>query len=265
VGLLEGTRALITGGGSGIGKATAARMVAEGAVVAVVDLDESRAKAVADEVGGTGYGCDVGDGEALGAVVNDAAARMGGLDALFNNAGVGALSPLHKYPASEWERVIRVNLTGVYNGLRAAIPLMLEGGGGVVVNNASVAGTQPTRGEAPYAAAKAGVLALTASAALEYGPTVRVNAVSPGMIETRMTAPVFGVGTYAQTIAETTPLQRLGQPEDVADVVVMLCSDLSRFVTGHNLVVDGGLSLPAAGIDPMLRHLLGLLEGHRPE
>ncbi len=191
MGLLEGHRALVTGGGSGIGRATCRRMAEEGARVAVVDVDEESAKVVAAEIGGVAYGVDVGDIDAFRDTVDAAANELGGLSVIYNNAGTSAFNRLHEIDPSEWDRVLRVNLTGVWAGIRAAVPHLLENGGGSIVSTASISGTRPAAGEGPYSASKAAVAALTASAALEYGPTIRVNAVSPGMIRTTMTAPWF--------------------------------------------------------------------------
>jgi NAD(P)-dependent dehydrogenase (short-subunit alcohol dehydrogenase family) len=258
--LLDGHTAIVTGGGSGIGRATCRRMVAEGARVAVVDIDGSAADAVADEVDGLAYGVDVTDYDALEAAVHDAAARLGGVTDLFNNAGGSNLSRIHDWDVDEWNRIVGLNLTGVFHGIKAAARLMLEGGGGSIVSTASVSGTRPAAGEAPYSAAKAAVVALTASAALEYAPTVRVNAVSPGMIHTTMTDPLLrGFEGMTEHMKAKTPLARVGAPEDVADVVVFLCSDLSRFVTGQNLVVDGGMTLHGAGVDGLLERFEEML------
>ena len=250
MGLLEGKRAVVTGGGSGIGRATCRRMAEEGARVAVFDVDEESAKAVAGEVGGPAYGVDVGDPEALRTAVDAAAAELGGLSIIYNNAGTASFNKLHEMDPSEWERVLRVNLTGVWAGIRAAAPHLLAGGGGSIVSTASISGTRPAAGEGPYAASKAAVAALTATAALEYAPTIRVNAVSPGMIRTTMTAPWFEfMPDQVERFETGTPVGRIGEPEDIADVVVFLCSDLARFVTGQNLVVDGGLTLHGSGVD----------------
>jgi len=226
--------------------------------VAVFDVDEPSAAAVAEEIGGVAFGVDVGDPEAVRRCVDAAAEELGGISILYNNAGTAAFNRLHELEPAEWDRVLRVNLTGVWAGIRAAVPHMLRGGGGSVVSTASISGTRPAAGEAPYAASKAAVAALTASAALEYGPSIRVNAVSPGMIRTAMTAPWFEfmpdqVGRFERD----TPVARIGEPEDVADVVVFLCSDLARFVTGQNIVVDGGLTLHGSGVDGVFDRVFG--------
>jgi NAD(P)-dependent dehydrogenase (short-subunit alcohol dehydrogenase family) len=263
MGLLDGHRALVTGGGSGIGRATARRMTEEGARVAVVDLDGDRATAVAEEIGGLAYQVDVTDYDGLQAAADDAAQRLGGLSLLFNNAGTSLMFRLHEWPLEEWERVVAINLTGVFHGFRACIPHLLANGDGRVVSTASISGTRPAAGEAPYSAAKAAVAALTASAALEYGPTVRVNAVSPGMIRTALTEPLFGVfPDLEKRYEDDAPVGRTGEPEDVADVVVFLCSDLARFVTGQNLVVDGGLTLHGSGVDGVLDRVESLLRSN---
>ncbi len=258
MGLLEGRRAIVTGGGSGIGRATCRRMAEEGAHVAVLDLDGASARAVAEEIGGVGLDADVGDPDGLRQVVDAAVGELGGLSILYNNAGTSAFARLHEGAPAEWDRVLRVNLTGVYAGFRAAIPHMLEGGGGSIVSTASISGTRPAAGEGPYAASKAAVAALTASAALEYAPSIRVNAVSPGMIRTTMTAPMFEVYPgQVDRFERDTPVGRIGEPEDIADVVVFLCSDLARFVTGQNIVADGGLTLHGSGVDGIFDLVFG--------
>ena len=260
MGLLDGQRAIVTGGGSGIGRATCRKMAAEGASVAVLDLDGDRSKAVADEIGGPALVADVCDADGLRAAVDEAAAALGGLTILFNNAGTGSQSPLHEWDPEEWDRLIRVNLTGVFHGFRAAIPHIKASGGGSVVSTASISGTRPAAGEGPYAAAKAGVAAITATAALEYGPQIRVNAVSPGMIRTALTEPWFQFFPHEiERFERTTPAGRIGEPEDIADVVVFLCSPAARFITGQNLVVDGGLTLHGSGVDGLYEQLFGPL------
>jgi len=250
VGLLEGQRTVITGGGSGIGRATARRMADEGASVAVIDINGDAAHEIAAEIGGSAHVADVTDADGLRGAVDAASAAMGGITIMFNNAGVGNQSPLHEWAPEEWDRMLAVNLTGVYLGFRAAVPHIRASGGGSIVSTASISGTRPAAGEAPYAAAKAGVAAITASAALEYGPGIRVNAVSPGMILTALTEPLLQFLPHERARFErTTPLGRIGEPDDIAGVVVFLCSDLARFITGQNIVVDGGMTLHGSGVD----------------
>jgi NAD(P)-dependent dehydrogenase (short-subunit alcohol dehydrogenase family) len=256
MGLLDGQRAVITGGASGIGRATARRMSEEGATVSVIDLNGDAASEVAGEIGGHAFVADVTDPDGLRDAVDGAAAAMGGLSILYNNAGIGSVSPLHEWDPDEWNRLVAVNLTGVYLGFRAAIPHLWSAGTGSVVSTASISGTRPAAGEAPYSAAKAGVAAITASAALEYGPRIRVNSVAPGMILTALTEPLMQFLPHERERFErTTPLGRIGEPEDIADVVVFLCSDLARFITGQNIVVDGGMTLHGSGIDGILQQI----------
>jgi len=256
MGIFDGRCAVVTGGASGIGLATCRRLVREGARIAIFDVQREAAEAAANELGGFALEVDVADAAAVERAMQGAARELGGLDLLFNNAGAGAVRTLHRYTPEEVERLLRVNLIGVYNGLRAAIPRMLAGGGGAIVNNASASATQPVRGEAPYAAAKAGVLALTQSAALEYGPRIRVNSVSPGLIRTPMSEGLFRLPGGLDPVVAATPLGRTGSAEEVADAVVFLLSDQARFITGQDLVVDGGLGLPGGGIDATIRGLL---------
>jgi NAD(P)-dependent dehydrogenase (short-subunit alcohol dehydrogenase family) len=263
MGLLDGQRAFVTGGASGIGAATCRRMAAEGARVAVVDLDEARAKAVADPIDGIAYAADVTDYEALHAAALDAHQQLGGLTLLYNNAGGSSMAQVHDWDLAEWQRIVTLNLTGVFHGFKAVAPLILEAGGGAIVSTSSISGTRPSAGEAPYAAAKAAVAALTASAAMEYAPTIRVNAVAPGMIATPLTHLLLekrGLGLEEEMIGRT-PLARVGTPEDIADVVVFLCSDLARFITGQNLVIDGGMTLHGAGVDGVLNIVRDLMAG----
>jgi len=253
MGLLSGHRAIVTGGGSGIGRATSRRMAAEGAAVAVFDRNGEAAGKVAAEIGGIARCVDVTRYDEVEAAVESAARELGGLSLLFNNAGIGGMSELHEYSLEEWRRIVDVNLTGVFHGMKAAAPKILAGGGGAIVSTASISGTRPAAGEAPYSAAKAAVAALTINAAMEYAPTVRVNAVSPGMIRTALTDPMLRqIPGVTEWMIEKTPLARIGEPEDIADVVVFLCSDLARFVTGQNLVIDGGMTLHGSGVDGLM-------------
>jgi NAD(P)-dependent dehydrogenase (short-subunit alcohol dehydrogenase family) len=255
VGELDGQVAIITGGGSGIGRATAVRFASEGAFVVVLDRDGDAAERVAKELDGAAHTIDVRDGDALTHLVQTVADAHGRVDVMFNNAGSGDLRPLHTVDDKLWHRLIDVNLTGTFNGMRAVTPLMLEAGHGAIVNNASVSGLAPTRNEAAYSAAKAGVIALTKSGALEYGPAVRVNCVAPGHVRTPLTAAFEQFPDVFEPVERAIPLGRRGEAEEIAEVVLFLASTRSSYVTGQTVVVDGGISLPQAGTDDALREL----------
>lgn len=248
-----GRRAIVTGGGSGIGEAVCHLLAREGAAVTVLDRDAAGAERVAAAVGGRSAVVDVRDGDAVTAAVHEAAEAMGGLTDLVNNAGIGTAKPLLDYTDKEWALLIAVNLTGTFHGIRAAAPIMLAGGAGSIVNNASLTGLRPTRGEGPYSAAKAGVLALTQNAALELGPTIRVNAVAPGMIRTPLTAMVVENDEWRAAAESGTPAGRIGTADEVAEVIAFLASDAASYVTGQTIVVDGGSVLPSLQSDALLR------------
>jgi len=256
---LDGRVAVITGGASGIGAATARRFAAEGAKVAVLDRDASGAEAVAAEVGGTAHIVDVRDGGAVEQAISQIMNGVGRIDVLVNNAGTGDLRPLHTVDDKLWHRLIDVNLTGTFNATRSVVPHMLAAGRGAIVNNASLSGLNPTRNEAAYSAAKAGVIALTKSGALEYGPTIRVNCVAPGQVRTPMTTVWEQMPEAFAPIAEAIPLKRIGEAEEIAEVILFLASDRASYVTGQTLVVDGGAMLPQAGTDAALARLFDQL------
>jgi len=261
VGELDGQVAIITGGASGIGRATAVRFAAEGATVAVLDRDGDAAALVAAEIGGSAHAVDVRDGAGIGEIVRSVAEANGRLDVLFNNAGSGDLRPMHMVDDKLWHRLLDVNLTGTFNGIRAAVPIMLEAGRGAIVNNASVSGLAPTRNEAAYSAAKAGVIALTKSGALEYGPAVRVNCVAPGHVRTPLTAAFDQFPDLFDPVKQAIPLGRVGDADEIAEVVLFLASKRSSYITGQTLVVDGGISLPQAGTDIALAELFKRFSG----
>jgi NAD(P)-dependent dehydrogenase (short-subunit alcohol dehydrogenase family) len=257
---LEGKVAAVTGAGSGIGKATAVTFANEGAVVAIIDRDADAAHAVAAAIDGHAFALDVRDGAAVAGAFDEIAERLGGLHVLVNNAGVGDLRPLHTIDDKVWHRVVDVNLTGTQNAMRAAIPIMLAGEGGAVVNVASVSGITPTRNEAAYSAAKAGVIALTKSGALEYGPSVRVTCVAPGYVRTPLTAMFDQYPDAFDEIAAGLPARRMGEPDEIAQVILFLACERSSYVTGHTIVADGGVSLPQAGTDAALAKLFERLQ-----
>jgi len=260
MGMLDGQQVIVTGGASGIGAATARLFAVEGATVAVFDIDAEGAAGVADEIGGHAFQVNVADTDQVEGRVHQAAEAMGGLTGLFNNAGVGNLKSLHRYSEKEWDLLINVNLKGTFNGIRAAVPIMLAAGRGSIVNMASVSGVRPTRGEAPYSAAKAGVIALTQSAALEYGPSIRVNCVSPGFIHTALTDFAVQTDQHRAPIEAATPLGRVGQADEIAALVTFLCSDQASYVTGQNIVIDGGSVLPSATSEELFASMLAMLE-----
>lgn len=249
----RGRGALVTGAASGIGAAVVQRLAANGARVAVVDRDADGAAAVAASVAGAiACALDVRDADAVGRAVDEAASAFGELSIVVNNAGIGDLRPMHTLDDKLWHRLIDVNLTGTFNVMRAAHAHVVASGRGAIVNNASLSGITPTRNEAAYSAAKAAVIALTKSGALEYGPAVRVNCVAPGFIETPLTAAFQDHPDTFEPIRRSIPLGRMGGADEVAEVIAFLCSDAASYVTGQTIVVDGGLSLPQAGTDEAL-------------
>jgi NAD(P)-dependent dehydrogenase (short-subunit alcohol dehydrogenase family) len=256
---LAGARALVTGGARGIGRAVADRLAADGARVAVVDVDLA---AGGPPSGHLEMAADVADPVALAAAVDAAADALGGLSILVNNAGFGTAKAIDRYDDAEWARLVGVNLTGVWHGIRAATPHLRAAAAALghaaasIVNIAGTAASRPTRGEGPYAVAKAGVVALTRTAALELAPQVRVNAVSPGYIATRMTRAVVDDERLRARVVGRIPLARIGRVEDVAGVVAFLCSADAAYVTGQDLIVDGGSVLPSHQSDELLKALL---------
>jgi NAD(P)-dependent dehydrogenase (short-subunit alcohol dehydrogenase family) len=234
-------------------------MAQEGALVGVVDRDAESACAIAKEIGGLAYSADVSDHGQVAEVVARAADELGGISTVFANAGIGTIGAVAQMDPAEWRRVLDVNLTGVFHTVRECLPHLVASGNGSIVCTASISGVRPAEGESVYAAAKAGVAALCATLALEYAPEVRANAVSPGMIATALTAPLLdNFPDISDRMVDKTPLGRIGTPEDIADVVVFLCSDLARFLTGQNLVVDGGMTLHGSGVDGLYRYFTDL-------
>lgn len=245
---LAGRVALVTGGGSGIGAATARRFARAGASVVVADIAEAGASAVAAEITSGGgravaIGADVTDGEQVDAMMALATDAFGGLDLAFNNAGIsGTYGPLADLSVEEWQRTIDVNLTGVFRCIRAEVPLMLARGGGSIVNTSSAAGQMGFAMLPAYVAAKHGVVGLTRSAALEYARVgIRVNAVLPGTVHTPMMEAFAGSVEGVAAMAAPSPAGRAGTPEEVAEAAVWLSTDAARFVNGHCLAVDGGI------------------------
>jgi NAD(P)-dependent dehydrogenase (short-subunit alcohol dehydrogenase family) len=229
---------LVTGGASGIGLAAATAFAREGAHVVVADLQEA-----AFEDGSLFVRCNVADEASVAAMLETVRSRFGRLDAAFNNAGI-ASGPNTTADCSRalWDRVIGINLTGVWLCLKHEIPLMLAGGGGAIVNNASIAGLVGLANNAAYVAAKHGVVGLTKAAALDHAAqNLRVNCVCPGVIDTPMFNRSSGAEpTRRAAMAAAHPLGRLGTAAEIAAAVLFLCSGEASFITGHALAADGG-------------------------
>jgi meso-butanediol dehydrogenase / (S,S)-butanediol dehydrogenase / diacetyl reductase len=249
-GSLEGRIAIITAGGAGIGAATARRFVEEGASVVVADLSGRRAEETAAGIRARGARAvsikmDAADPAGVQATIRLALDMFGRVDILFNNAGLAELARLDEMSLESWNRVIAVTLTGTFLGRKYALPVMRRQGGGVIINTASVSGTAGDYGLSSYNAAKAGVINLTRSAALENaGHRIRVNCVCPGAINTRA-AEILGrerADGLRRTQAAAHPLGRIGEPEEIASTVRFLASDEASFITGAAIVVDGGLT-----------------------
>lgn len=246
----EGKAALVTGAASGIGRATALAFAREGAKVLVADVavegGEETVRMIKDLGADAAFvKADVSVEAEVAEMVAEAVGRFGGLDVAVNNAGIeGALAPTAEYPEETWERVIAINLTGVWRSMRHEIPELLKRGGGAIVNVASILGVVGFANAPAYTAAKHGVVGLTKVAAMEYAPQgIRINVVGPGFIETPM---VMERGVEAgrhpdvqAQIAQLHPIGRMGKPEEIADAILFLASEQATFIAGHSLIVDG--------------------------
>ena len=248
-GLLEGKVALITGGSTGIGRATAQIFAREGAKVAVADVNvegaEETVKLIKDAGGEAIFiKTDVSQTADAEAMVKKVVETYGRLDCAFNNAGIeGELQPTQDYAEATWDRVVGINLKGVWLSMKAEIQQMLSQGGGAIVNTASAAGLVAVPAMSAYVAAKHGVVGLTKTAALEYAKSgIRVNAVCPGGVDTPMVKRVFSNNPqFAEAAASAEPVGRLAQPAEIGEAVAWLCSEAASFVTGHPMAVDGGM------------------------
>jgi NAD(P)-dependent dehydrogenase (short-subunit alcohol dehydrogenase family) len=248
---LQGRRALVTGGASGIGLAVAKRFVVEGARVVIADLSKKEATAAVAEFGGR-FGKTIGDVANLAdaeRMVNDAAEQIGGIDILINNAGIETMGSVTTARDDEWERQINVNLNGVYRISRFAVPKMIEAGGGSIVNMSSVGGLVAVKEFSAYGASKAAVIQLTRSMAADYAEfKIRVNAVCPGAADTPLlqrSCTRLGGGKAEQmkeVFAGFTLLKRIARAEEIAAAILFLASEEASFITGVALPVDGGFS-----------------------
>jgi len=241
----EGRTAIVTGAASGIGAAIAKELAAEGATVIVSDIAEDKAQAVCNEIAGSGgsafaFAADASDPQACEALVDFAVKKGGALHLAVNNAGIGGPSQkVGDYPLDGWRKVIDVNLNGVFYGMRYQIPAMLAGGGGAIVNMASILGSVGFMNAGAYVAAKHGVVGLTKTAAMEYAQAgIRINSVGPAFINTPLLSANLDEATIGQ-LAGMHPVGRLGTAEEVSALTCFLLSDRASFITGSYHLVDG--------------------------
>lgn len=252
----DGKIALVSGAGSGIGRATALAFAAHGARVAVADIDRAKAEAVVAEIAAAGATAvaivaDAGTPAGIEAMIGGAVRTLGGLDILHNNAfgqpalpaGRRRLAFIGDVDEAVWTHTIELGLTGVFRAMKRAIPELLARGGGAIVNTASISGLFADFAIGAYNAAKAGVINLTRVAAIEYAARgIRVNCVCPGAIDTPLLRPSLAIPGFAEATTAMIPMRRLGRPEEMAGCVLFLASDLASYVTGAALVADGGLT-----------------------
>jgi NAD(P)-dependent dehydrogenase (short-subunit alcohol dehydrogenase family) len=249
---LQGKRAIVTGAGSGIGRASAKLFAAEGAAVMVVDKTPPAIEETAAEIKAAGgraiaVAADAGAETDVQGFIQKAVKELGGIDVIFANAGIsGGLVPLFEQSVEFWREILRVNLIGPFLAIRHGAPIMIKEGKGSIICTASVAGLRANAGGHPYSASKAGVISLVQTTASTLSGTgVRINAICPGLIETGMTKPIFERARERGSegkIGQLNPLQRAGQPEEIAAMALFLASDDASYVNGQAIAVDGGLS-----------------------
>jgi NAD(P)-dependent dehydrogenase (short-subunit alcohol dehydrogenase family) len=252
MGKLQGKRAIVTGAGSGIGRASALRFARDGARVLAVDKTAEAVEQTVELLRAEGFeahamAADAADEPSVVAFVARAREVLGGLDVVYANAGIsGGDVPLFEQDASLWQEVLRVNLIGPFLAIKHAGPHLVAQGSGAIVCTASVAGLRANAGGSPYSASKAGVISLVQTAANSmWGTGVRINAVCPGLIETGMTRPVFDYARARgseEKLGQLNPLKRYGLPEEIAAAAAFLASDEASYLNGQAIAVDGGLS-----------------------
>ena len=238
---LAGINAIITGAASGIGKSTAERFVEQGAKIVVVDRDRAKLERVAAELNVEHIVGDLAQRGSPAAVVEEAVARLGGLDTLVNAAGILVSQPFETIDEDLWEQVFAVNMFGVASMCRAALPALRASSKASIINIASVNALRPSEGTSAYSASKAGVLMLSRSLAEELAP-IRVNAICPGIVDTGMTEGFMSDPEIRISIAAMNALNTIGKPEDIAGVCAFLASDDARFINGAQITVDGGMT-----------------------
>lgn len=247
----EGKVVLITGAAKGIGQGCAKVFSQKGAKVIVVDCDDENGQKTAAELARAGgeaifLHCDVSNEEQVKAIVDQVISAYGRIDVLVNNAGIGIYKPVTETSSAEWDRAMSVDLRGVYLCSKYIIPHMQAQGKGSIINISSVHAFQSVNGDAPYAAAKGGVTALTRSMAIDHGPTIRVNAIAPGWVLTPLIQSIFDgypdPAAQRRAVEQRQVMKRIGRPEDIGYAAAFLASDEADFITGTQLFVDGGLT-----------------------
>jgi len=238
--MLSGKTAIITGGSAGIGKAIAEEFVDQGASVVIANRTEETGRAAAEELGCSFIQCDVSSYDSVKSMVERTVDDHGSLDILVNNAGIGMTGTVETTPLEDWHKLMEINLNGVVYGTRAAMPHLLESSG-TVLNVASVFGLVGGPQTAAYSTAKGAVVNFTRTTAVDYAEDgVRVNSICPGFVETEMTEPVLGEDSFYEFVLNQTPINRIAQPEEVAEPAAFLVSDKASYITGVNLSIDGG-------------------------
>jgi NAD(P)-dependent dehydrogenase (short-subunit alcohol dehydrogenase family) len=257
-GLLEGKRCVVTGSGRGIGRGIAKACADAGAIVAVLDIHASQAHETAEAITSRNgqaisEACDVSDEASIARAVSTVEAQIGAPDVLINNAAIFRTGPLETFSLADWNATLAVNLTGYFLCSKHFAAPMLSRGAGTIVNVGSLSAEAVVPNMGPYSAAKAAITALTKQMAIEWGPRgIRTNVVHPGMIETPATAAAYVDSESRRARERAIPMGRIGTPEDIAGAVVFLASDLSAYVNGAELTVDGGFGRNLIGLVPRL-------------
>ena len=241
-GKLQGRRIVVTGAANGMGLAIADLFASEGARLALLDLNAAGVQTVAGRLNATGFACDVSDRAAVNTTVQMAGEVLGGIDGIVNAAGILAIKAFGELPPESWDRMLAINLTGPFNVVYAALPMLRAAARATIVNIASTSALMPMAGTTGYSASKAGLAMFTKCLAFDLGPTIRANSICPGVIKTEMTRYLWENGEHSARAADRVALKRLGLPEDVARAALFFSTEQSGFTTGTELPVDGGFS-----------------------
>ena len=237
---MEGKVAIVTGGASGIGKTICEKLDCEGAEVVIADVDKKKGVELSEEIGAEFKHCDVSDKENVENIIEETVEQFGKLDIMVNNAGIGSTNSIEEMDEEEWKNILSIDLDGVMYGTKAAVPYLKETEG-TVLNTASIYGLVGDVGATAYNAAKGGVVNFTRSVASDLAQhNIRVNSICPGFVDTPMTEESLEDEEFREHVIGNTPLGRVAEPEEIADVAVFLVSDQASYVTGVNMPVDGG-------------------------